>query len=184
MAWNARDRIRLEPKTKTNYWFSKYNRVLLHYSVSIDAAAATAADLTPSAQAAAAYSPRSAALRLFGRNTTVRTRTWKKTPMEYHTTPRTIKIIPQGQSSTFGHMTSLPVTSLSVTSHPVAMLFPVMRNGTYCTTTMVRKKHRNALPGIRRKYFRLWRSFQSRDFIWHHFQSGLLPVTSLPVTHA
>jgi hypothetical protein len=39
-------------------------------------------------------------------------------------------------------MTSIPVTSLSVTSHPVAMLLPVMRNGTFCTTTMVRKKAR------------------------------------------
>jgi G:T-mismatch repair DNA endonuclease (very short patch repair protein) len=27
------------PKTKTDYWFSKYNRVLHHYSVSIAAAA-------------------------------------------------------------------------------------------------------------------------------------------------
>jgi hypothetical protein len=37
-------------------------------------------------------------------------------------------------------MTSLPVTSLSVTSHPVAMLLSVMSNGTFCTTTIVRKK--------------------------------------------
>jgi hypothetical protein len=29
MAWNDRGRIRPEPKTKTDYWFSKYNRVLL-----------------------------------------------------------------------------------------------------------------------------------------------------------
>jgi G:T-mismatch repair DNA endonuclease (very short patch repair protein) len=28
------------PKTKTDYWFLKYNRVLHHYSVSIAAAAA------------------------------------------------------------------------------------------------------------------------------------------------
>jgi hypothetical protein len=27
------DRFRPEPKTKMDYWFSKYNRVLLHYSV-------------------------------------------------------------------------------------------------------------------------------------------------------
>jgi G:T-mismatch repair DNA endonuclease (very short patch repair protein) len=27
------------PKTKTDYWFSKYNRVLHHYSASIAAAA-------------------------------------------------------------------------------------------------------------------------------------------------
>ena len=152
MAWNDRDRIRLEPKKKPNYWFSKYNRVLLHYSVSIDAAAATAADLTPPVQAvavyiplsaAAAHSPRSAAFRLFSYlvfNTTVRTQTWQKTPLEYYTTPRTIKITHQGESPTFDLMTSLPVTSLSVTSHPVAMLLSVMSNGTFCTTTIVKKK--------------------------------------------
>ena len=67
------------------YWFSKYNRVLLHYSVSIVAAAATAAYIPLSASvaavyiplsaAAAAYNPRSADLILFSRNTTVRTQT-------------------------------------------------------------------------------------------------------------
>jgi G:T-mismatch repair DNA endonuclease (very short patch repair protein) len=31
------------PKTKTDYWFSKYNRVLLHYSVSIAAVSVFAA---------------------------------------------------------------------------------------------------------------------------------------------
>ena len=30
------------PKTKTDYWFSKYNRVLHHYSVGIAAAAVVA----------------------------------------------------------------------------------------------------------------------------------------------
>ena len=74
------------PKTKKpDYWFSKYNRVHLHYSVSIAAAAATTAHIHLSAEAAAvyipvsaapaAYSPRSAALRLLSRDTTVRTRT-------------------------------------------------------------------------------------------------------------
>jgi hypothetical protein len=86
MAWNDRDRIRLEPKIKTDYWFSKYNRVLLHYSVSINAAAVTEAYIPlsaaavavyiPQSAAAEAYTPRSAALSLFSRNTTVRTRTW------------------------------------------------------------------------------------------------------------
>ena len=38
--------------------------------------------------------------------------------------------------------------------------------------------------GIRRTYFRLWRNFRSRDFMWRHFRSGPLPVTSLPATHA
>ena len=71
---------------KTDYWFSKYNRVLLHYSVSIAAAAATAAYIPlsaaavyiPQSTAAAAYTPRSAAFRLFSYlvfNTTVRTQT-------------------------------------------------------------------------------------------------------------
>jgi hypothetical protein len=79
-------RIRLEPKAKTDYWFSKYNRVLLHYSVSIASAAATAAYIPmsaaavavyipQSATAAAAHTPRSAAFRIFSINTTVRTRT-------------------------------------------------------------------------------------------------------------
>jgi hypothetical protein len=40
-----------------------------------------------------------------------------------------------------------PVTSLSVTSHPVAMLLPVMSNGTFCTTTMVRKNARECTSG-------------------------------------
>jgi hypothetical protein len=30
VAWNDRGRIRPEPKTKTDYWFSKYNRVTGH----------------------------------------------------------------------------------------------------------------------------------------------------------
>jgi hypothetical protein len=68
---------------KTDYWFSKYNRVLLHYSVSIATAAATAAYIPlsaaavyiPQTTAATAYTPRSAAFRLFSRNTTVRTQT-------------------------------------------------------------------------------------------------------------
>ena len=72
------------PPKKPDYWFSKYNRVLLHYSVGIAAAAAMAAHIPLSAVAvyipqsvavAAVHTPRSAAFRLFSRNTTVRTRT-------------------------------------------------------------------------------------------------------------
>jgi hypothetical protein len=71
------------PRKTPDYWFSKYNRVLLHYSVSIAAAAATvayiplsaAAVYIPQSTAAAAYTPRSAVFRLLSRNTTVRTRT-------------------------------------------------------------------------------------------------------------
>jgi hypothetical protein len=128
-----------------------------------------------------------------------------KTPLEYYTTPRTIKITPHGQTSTFGLMTSLPVTSLSVTSHPVAILLPVMHNGTFCTTTMVRKKRGNALQGMRRSYFRSreWCHFRSRhfwvsQFLLIHLQTyrqtyiGVvvvviildlqLPVQTLPIT--
>jgi hypothetical protein len=36
-------------------------------------------------------------------------------------------------------MTSLSVTSASVTSPPVAMLISLMSNGTFCTTTIVKK---------------------------------------------
>jgi hypothetical protein len=77
-------------------------------------------------------------------------------------------------------MTSLPVTSLSVTSHPVAMLLSIMSKGTFCTTTIVRKKGGDALLGMRRTYF-------GNDVTSGHvtsFRSGTLPVTSLPVTHA
>jgi hypothetical protein len=61
------------------------------------------------------------------------------------------KITRQGESPTFGLLipvASLPETSLSVTSHPLAMLLRVMSNGTFCTTTIVRKKRGNALPGM------------------------------------
>ena len=34
-AWSGRDRINREHKMCKDYWFSKYNRVLLHYPVSI-----------------------------------------------------------------------------------------------------------------------------------------------------
>jgi hypothetical protein len=152
-----------------------------------------AAVYIPQSTAAAAYTPRSAVFRLFSRNTTVRTRTWLKTPLEYYATPRTIKITHQGESPTFGRMTSLPVTSLpvtslsvtslSVTSHPVAMLLSVMSNDTFCITTIVRKKRgctsehaQNILPVM-----------TSLPLKWLHatsLQSGPLPVTSIPVTHA
>ena len=71
------------PRKKQDYRFSKYNRVLLHYSVSIAAAAAAvvyiplsaAAVYIPQSTVAAAYTPRLATFRLFSRNTTVRTQT-------------------------------------------------------------------------------------------------------------
>ena len=50
------------------------------------------------------------------------------------------------ETPTSGHAQNiLPVKSLSVTSHPVAM--SGMHNGTFCTTTIVRKKTRGG--GIR-----------------------------------
>ena len=85
--------------------------------------------------------------------------------MEYYTTPRTNKITPQGQSTTFGLMTSLPVTSPLVKSHPVAMLLPVMRNGTFRTTTIVKKAQENDVT--------------SCDVTSDHVTS--LPVTSHPL---
>jgi hypothetical protein len=113
---------------------------------------------------------------------------------------------------------SYDVTSCDVTSNPVAILLPVMRNDTFYTNTIVRKKRGenyvtsghvtsvhvtsishttsghsqfyisyycdgNALPDMCRTYFRLWRHYRSRDFMWRHFRLGPLPVTSLPVTH-
>jgi hypothetical protein len=69
-----------------------------------------------------------------------------------------------------------------VTSHPVAMLLPVMRNGTFCTTTIVRKSE-GTCCACARDHFRSRDLcyFRLRDFRWHHFMSGSLPVTSLPV---
>ena len=107
------------------------------------------------------------------------------------------------------HFRSYDVTSCDITSKSVAILLPVMRNDTFYTNTIVRKKrgendvtsghvtsvhvtsisHATSghaqlyLPGMCRTYFRLWRHFRSRDFMWRHFRSGPLPVTSLPVTH-
>jgi hypothetical protein len=187
MAWNDRDRIRLEPKTKTDYWFSKYNRVLLHYSVSINAVAATAAYIRLSAAsvhilqsvAAAAYAPRSAAFMLFSRNTTMRTSTWLKTPLEYYTTPRTIKITPQGESPAFGPMTSLPLMSLSVTSHPVAMLLSVMSYGTFCTTTIVRKKAQGCTSGHAQNILTV---MMSLPVTWLHVTSFPVRASSLDIT--
>ena len=59
---------------------------------------------------------------------------------------------------------SFGVTLHLMTSHPVAMLHPVMRNGTLCTTTIVRKMHVN----------RLCMHTRSLPVTW-------LPVTSFPV---
>ena len=67
--WHEMIGIVWNPPKKPDYWFSKYNRVLLHYSVSIAAAAATAAYIPlsaaavyiPQSTATAAYTPRSAA---------------------------------------------------------------------------------------------------------------------------
>ena len=80
--------------------------------------------------------------------------------MEYYTTLRSNKITQQGESPTFGLM--IPVTSFSVTSHPVAMLLPVMNNGTFFTTTMVRKK--------------------AQECTFGHAQNILPVITSLPIT--
>jgi hypothetical protein len=137
--------------------------------VSIAAAAATAAYIPLSAAAAvhvplsaalAVHTPRSAAPRLFSRNTSENADVIENT-LEYYATPRTIKITSLGESPTFGLMTSLPVTSFSVTSHPVAMLPWVISNGTFCTTTIVRKIAQECTSG--------------------HAQNILPVMTSLPV---
>jgi hypothetical protein len=54
-----------------------------------------------------------------------------------------------------GYVT-LKVTWPLMTSHPVAM--SVMRNGTFCTTTIVRKKRREKIRACTRDHFR------SREF--------------------
>ena len=61
------------------------------------------------------------------------------------------------------HLREPPSGVTWLSSLPVAM--SVMRNGTFCTTTIVRKKRGNRLR-MRRTYFRDWR----------HFRSGFLPV--------
>jgi hypothetical protein len=79
-------------------------------------------------------------------------------------------------------VTDVTVTWPSITSLPVAM--SVMRNDTFCTTTILRKKRGNRL------YMRMWslpwrhfrsRDYRSHDFRWRHFRSWSLPVMSLPV---
>ena len=61
-----------------------------------------------------------------------------------------------------------------MTSHPVAMLLPVMLNSTFCSTTIVRKKRRNALQGMHRTYFRSreWCHFRWRHFLSYDVTSG------------
>ena len=122
------------------------------------------------------------------------------------------------------HIRSYDVTSCDLTSNPVAILLPVMRNDTFYTNTIVRKKrgendvtscavtsghvtsvhvtsisHATSGHGqlyisyycygkkksarMCRTYFRLWRHFPSRNFMWRHFWLGSLPVTSLPLPH-
>ena len=54
---------------------------------------------------------------------------------------------------------------------------PHPSKGTFCTTTIVRKKR-----GGKWRHFRLWRHFRSPHFWWGHFHWPF-PVTSLPVAH-
>ena len=62
-------------------------------------------------------------------------------------------------------------------SHPVVMLLPVMRNGTFCTTTIVKKKRG------KKCHFRACAGHTSVTNVTSgNFRSGPLPVTSLPVT--
>ena len=74
------------------------------------------------------------------------------------------------------------VTWRLMTSHLVAM--SVMRNGTFCTTTIVRKKAGTGCTCLRDHFrSRDWRHlcsrhFQSRDLRWRYFRSGPGDVTS------
>jgi hypothetical protein len=66
------------------------------------------------------------------------------------------------------------VTWRLMTSHPVAMLLPVIHNGTFCTTTIVRKMHWN------------WLCMRTRSLpvTWLPVPVTWLPVTSIPVRAA
>ena len=74
------------------------------------------------------------------------------------------------------------VTWRLMTSHPVAMLLPVMCNGTCCTTIIIGGENAGTGCACARYHFQSHDfQFRSRDFRWRHFLSGPLPVTSLPV---
>ena len=78
-------------------------------------------------------------LRLFSRNTSENADVLENTIGVLHNITKNhenIENTGKGRDTlTAGLMTSLPVTS-----RPLAMLLPVMRNCTFCTTTIVRKK--------------------------------------------
>jgi hypothetical protein len=63
-------------------------------------------------------------------------------------------------------------TKTDIAQHSVAMLLPVMRNGTLCTITIVREKRRNALPSMRRTYFGHMTSVASFPVMtqWRYFR--------------
>jgi hypothetical protein len=79
---------------------------------------------------------------------------------------------PPFQGNPFG------VTWRLMTSHPVSMLRPVMRNGTFYTT-IIRRKRGNLLR-MRTRSLPV-NPVPVTWFRWGHFWSGLLAVTSLPV---
>jgi hypothetical protein len=79
----------------------------------------------------------------------------------------------RSKGSTRADIAQLPVAHAHTRPSPLQSLplaLSVMRNDTFCTTTLVRKKRGKRLR-MRRTYFWLWR----------HFLSGPLPVTWLPV---
>jgi hypothetical protein len=75
-------------------------------------------------------------LRLFSRNTTENADVIENTLGVLHNTSNKSEHIPRG----IIHFRSNDVTSCDVTSNPVAILLPVMRNDTFYTNTIVRKK--------------------------------------------
>ena len=79
----------------------------------------------------------------------------------------------RSKGPTRADIAQLPVAHVHTRPSPLRSLplaLSVMRNDTFCTTTLVRKKRGKRLR-MRRTYFWLWR----------HFLSWPLPVTWLPV---
>ena len=136
-------------------------------------------------------------LRLFSRNTSENADVIENTLGVLHNTSNKSEHTPRG----IIHFRSYDVTSCDVTSNPVTILLPVMRNDTFYTNTIVRKMrgendatsghvtsvHVTSISHATSGHFRttamVRKKARSRDFMWRHFRSGPLPVTSLPVTH-
>jgi hypothetical protein len=69
----------------------------------------------------------------------------KKTPLEYYTTPRTNQNTPQRESSTFGLMTSLPLTNLLFFSFFFHSTCLTSNNTNLCTISVASMVFSNSL---------------------------------------